>query len=220
MTRKTDTKASPRVLIKSHTTRGWDQDHGFRTEAISPGKYAIMGPPKRDMIRLHVAFLQKLASGCIVQEGHDPAQYRRMLGSAILGRASLAAHMLKTIDDLERHLSRLDRSDLDSAARLNALDAVHSALILASEFHGWTVVDNEPAIDARIRSVDGAKRGAAGKARATQARDVELASEYQARRSKPGGLSVSALMQEIGKSAGLGRTASIEAIKRGLQKLK
>ncbi len=220
MTRKTDTKASPKGLIKSHTTRGWDQDHGFRLEAISPGKYALKGPSTTDMIRSHVAFLQKLASECIVQEGHDPAQYRKMLGSAILDRASLAAHMLKTIDDLERHLSRLERSDLDSAARLNALGAVHSALILASEFHGWTVVDNEPAIDARIRSVDGAKRGSAAKARATQARDVKLAREYLARQSKPSGLSVSALMQEIGKSARLGRTASIDAIKRGLQKLK
>jgi hypothetical protein len=49
---------------------------------------------------------------------------------------------------------------------------------------------------------------------------VGLAREYQARRSKPGGPSDSALMQEIGKSAGLSRTASIEAIKRGLQILK
>ena len=80
--------------------------------------------------------------------------------------------------------------------------------------------DNELAIDVRIRSVEGAKRGSAAKARGTQARDVELAREYRARRSKPRGLSNSALMQEIGKSAGLGRSASIDAIKRGLQNLK
>jgi hypothetical protein len=172
------------------------------------------------MIRSHVAFLHKFASDCIVQARHDPAQYRKMLRSATLDRASLAAHMLKTIDDLKRRLSRFERSDLDSAARQNALAAVHSALILASQFHGWTVVDNEPAIDARIRSLVGAKRGAAGKARATQARDEKLARNYLARRSKPRRLSDSALMQEIGKSEGLGRTASIEAIKRGRQKLK
>src|SRR5947208_12383979 len=124
--------------------------------------------------------------------------------------------MLKTIDDLKRRLSR--RSDLDSTARQNALAAVHLALILASEFHGWTVVDNEPAIDARIRSVAGAKRGSVGKAREIETRDVELARKYLARRSKPGGQSDSALKQEIGKCAELGRTASIEAINRGLQK--
>jgi hypothetical protein len=220
MTRKTDTKVSPKGLIKIRTMRGWDQDHGFRLEAISPGTYAIKGPSTTDMIRSHVAFLHKFASDCIVQAGHDPAQYRKMLGSATLDRAWLAAHMLKTIDDLERHLSRLEGSDLDSAARQNALAALHSTLILASEFHSWTVVDNEPAIDARIRSVDGAKRGQAGKARAIQARNETLVREYLARRSKPGGLSDSALMQEIGRSEGLGRSASIDAIKRGLQNLK
>jgi hypothetical protein len=172
------------------------------------------------MIRSHVAFLHRLASDCIVQAGNDPAQYRKMPGSATLDPASLAARMLETIDDLERHLSRLEGSDLDSAARQNALAAVHSALILASEFHGWTVVDNERAIDTRIRCMDGAKRGPAGKARAIEDRDVKLAHQYRARRSKPGGLSDSALMQEIGKSEGLGRSASIKAIKRGLQKLK
>jgi hypothetical protein len=47
------------------------------------------------MIRSHVASLQELASECIVQAGRDPAQYRKLTRSAILDRATLAAHMLK-----------------------------------------------------------------------------------------------------------------------------
>jgi hypothetical protein len=129
---------------------------------------------------------------------------RKIFGTNFASKIYISQFVLKTSSS---------RYQIDTMAGISILPVGAIGL-------GWTVVDNEPAIDARIRSVDGAKRGAAGKARATQARDVELASEYQARRSKPGGLSVSALMQEIGKSAGLGRTASIEAIKRGLQKLK
>jgi hypothetical protein len=129
--------------------------------------------------------------------------------------------MLKAIDGLKRDLSRVENSKLDSAARLSAArDAVLSALIIASEFHKWTVVDNEAAIDARIRCLDGAKRGLAKKARDTKLRDMKLAREYEARRSRPGCLSDSALMQVVGKSVGLRRSASIAAIKRGLQLLK
>jgi hypothetical protein len=215
---KTETKASPKGLIKSHTTRGWDPN-GVRLETIGQDEYAIKGPALTEIIRSQMAVFKERATRCIVRAGHDPAQYWKLLGSETLDRVLWAARMLKTLSQLEHHLYLLERSNLDPEARLNAFAAVHSALILTSEYHGWTVVDNEPAIDARLRSVDGAKRGSAGKARATQARDIELAHEYLARRSKPGGQSNSALMEEIGKTIGLGRSASIAAIKRGLKNI-
>jgi hypothetical protein len=67
--------------------------------------------------------------------------------------------------------------------------------------------------------IEGASRGGQMRAaaRSTVARDEKMAAEFKRRRSQTG-MSDSALKEAIGKDNGLGRTASIDGINRGLKK--
>ena len=63
---------------------------------------------------------------------------------------------------------------------------------------------------------EGAQRGG----RRNPARDLEMAREFNRRRVSGCSVSSSALKAEIGATRGLRRSAAIEAVNRGLQKLR
>jgi hypothetical protein len=63
------------------------------------------------------------------------------------------------------------------------------------------------------------RKGAARRSRSHEDRDVEMALEYCRRQKKGINLSPTALKMEVGSRWKLKRSASIEAIERGLKKL-
>lgn len=69
--------------------------------------------------------------------------------------AAAAGHARRSLTKLEYYLSQLERQQDLASVRSLAYEAVLTALNFASDFHQWTVVDNEIAIDAQRRSVEG-----------------------------------------------------------------
>jgi len=80
----------------------------------------------------------------IRNDGKYPEQYQKIIAeSAKADRSYWAALMLKRLYEIEQDLALLDRlSDADSVRRL-ALHVIHQTMVLASEFYGLTVSDNE-----------------------------------------------------------------------------
>jgi hypothetical protein len=165
------------------------------------------------LIRFWRGFARRLIAAC----GKDPNRYSSIARkSNELDAACAAAKVLMHLDRLEAYLQAAYRAG--GPATAPATEAVHQALLLLSSVHQMAVIDNETAIDARIRSVAGAAKG--GRKRATSHRDKEMAGEYVRRRvdEKRKHKSDSALKEEIGKEMhGLERRASIDAINRGLK---
>jgi hypothetical protein len=91
-----------------------------------------------------IAFLRKWASDAIQNDSKAPAQYENIIEqSSTADRAYFAACMLKRLDGIEGGLKFVERlRDPDSIRRI-ALQVIHDALALCSEFHALTIVDNE-----------------------------------------------------------------------------
>jgi hypothetical protein len=96
----------------------------------------------------------------------------------------------------------------------DAHDVLATMVHLAVSYHNWTIADNEPAIDDRIQSIAGARRGGKARSSKNRSRNAEMAQEFQ-RRSSRSRKSRHALMEEIGRDRGLSRSAAVEAIKAG-----
>jgi hypothetical protein len=141
--------------------------------------------------------------------------------SQILDSKAAAAYALKSLAKVRIYLSELGKcSDLPPSARNYALAAVDAALIFASALHQWTIVDNEKSIADLIVSKDAGKRGPAEKVRQLLPRNVDMAKEFEANLQKSR-KSETSLMAEIGrKKHGLRRSASIDAVKKGLAEMK
>jgi hypothetical protein len=141
----TDVKANMRRSTKSKTLRSPKDLIGVTTRPASEGeglKFEQIGSNQA-----RIAFLRDWADTAIRNNGKDPAQYQKIIGeSAFADRAYWAACMLKRLDDIEGDLAFVEHcSDAVSVRRI-ALNAIHHALVLASEFHMLTVADNEAAI--------------------------------------------------------------------------
>jgi hypothetical protein len=87
---------------------------------------------------------------------------------------------------------------------------------LASNYHAWTVTDNEAAIEARRLSVENAPKGGKVKAEKNRPRNEQMAHEFQ-RRKVLSRKSDSSLKAEIGRAHGLKPRAAINAINKGLE---
>lgn len=119
------------------------------------------------------------------------------------------------IDYARRFLS-LIRSIRDATARTNIEQVATWAFDLGALMREAEIkFEWEPAAMTGKRVRDGGARGGPPPGR-TKQRDSELAQKYL-RRQKESGLSATALKAKIGKDSGLGRSASIEAIDRGLK---
>jgi hypothetical protein len=95
-----------------------------------------------------IAFLKKWASEAIIlNDSKDQDPYEKIIKeSSSADRAYFAACMLKRLDGIESGLRLLERlRDTDSLRRI-ALRVIHDALVLSSEFHALTIVDNETPI--------------------------------------------------------------------------
>lgn len=126
-----------------------------------------------------------------------------------------------------------DRTDLDSILRHveNALEECRGGEWAAAQDALWDIESRWRAVTARVDAPDlergrgvkkYAKEGGEARGRALSdgntARNNDMAREFKRRR--PGSkLSDTALKISIGREQGLGRSASIEAIKQGLKKL-
>jgi hypothetical protein len=128
-----------------------------------------------------------------------------------------AAHALKSLAKINACLSRLKKCSDVAAARNCAHEAIAAALDFASEFHQWTVIDNEKAIFARTQIVGGAPEGGKEKAAKYRAdkheRNKRMAADYIASKGKVS-------VRELGRKHGLKKSAAANALKRGLAGLK
>jgi hypothetical protein len=91
-----------------------------------------------------ISVLRKWAEAAIRADDKDPAEYRKIIAeSKIVDRSYWSARMLKRLDAIQAGLAIVERSADVELARKIALNIVNDALLLASEFHGLTIADNE-----------------------------------------------------------------------------
>lgn len=194
-------------------------EHGFEIEETEPGQFVLKAPDPREMIRSLMGALKEIADETITAAGKDPAQWARIKReSDHADPAYVAARLNDDLWAIQNAINTVTRAKDIDEARWHAYDAVQKALAACFTYHALGVIEHEVGIVAHGQSVDGAKRAKAEQAKIRKQRDVRLAREYQARSPHPR-WKPSVLMAEIGKSVGLSRSASIDAIKRGLQKL-
>jgi hypothetical protein len=135
--------------------------------------------------------------------------------------AAAAGHARRSLTKLEYYLSQLERQQDLASVRSLAYEAVLTALNFASDFHQWTVVDNEIAIDAQRRSVEGAQNAqsspkAKARAKKLEQRNVSMAEKFRQQVGRAG-KSPFALKVAIGKAAGLKPRQSVSAVDAGLK---
>jgi hypothetical protein len=141
----------------------------------------------------------------------------------LLDRAAAARYAIRSLATVQTYLSQLDKcADLQST-RFYAYEAVLTALHFASEFHEWTVIDNEGPIADRLKSIREGGKGAKAKAKKFEPRNIRMAQEFRRRRakgSKKSDRSDSALKADIGKEReNLKPRQAIDAINKGLKVL-
>jgi hypothetical protein len=170
-------------------------------------------PGPRRTVRVHC-----LRDGGVIQVSVPEKSDPQILDDAIAAR-----HALRSLAKLEHYLSQLERQPDLASVRSLAYEAVLTALHFGSDFHQWTVVDNEIAIDAQRRSVEGAQNAqstlkAKARAKRLEQRNVRMAKEFQERKRRSG-KSDFALKVAIGKVNKLGTRQSVYAIDAGLKKI-
>jgi hypothetical protein len=167
--------------------------------------------------------LREIARRTIRKAGLDPAQARKIVRERKTADAVFwAAQMLTELDHIQQYLIRVGQSDLEAA-----LGAVLSSLAFAGLYHAFTVASADPSIVAGPGPRHSAPKS--GPARADKQhplRDRQMAEEFQKRqqaRDLAAGAIVGAprpsdieLKRQIGAEHGLGKSAAIDAIDRGL----
>jgi hypothetical protein len=163
----------------------------------------------------HLAGKLEALRAAIRQQGlGHPAEYTKLAHeSETLDRACAAARLLTRLDRVQACLERLVRRSANDVI----YDLIYEIFLFASEVHQLTVIDNENAIAAWLRSIEGAREGGKAKSANVMVRNMRMALEFQRRRAKGSGTSDSALKAEIGAGEGLHRRASIDAINAGLK---
>jgi hypothetical protein len=168
--------------------------------------------------------LREIARRTIRKAGLDPAQARKIVRERKTADAVFwAAQMLTELDHIQQYLIRVGQSDLEAA-----LGAVLSSLAFAGLYHAFTVANADPSIVAGPGSRHAAPKSGPVRADKQHAlRDRQMAEEFQKRqqaRDLAAGAIVGAprpsdieLKRQIGAEYGLGKSAAIDAIDRGLK---
>jgi hypothetical protein len=185
------------------------------------------GPNADFPARLEANFdrLREIARKTIRKSGLDPAQSKEIVRERKTADAVFwAAQMLNELDHIQQYLIRVGQSDLEAA-----LGAVLSSLAFAGLYHAFTVANEEPSIAAATGSRNGAPKSGHARADKHPLRDREMADEFRKRqqaRDLAAGAIVGAprpsdieLKRQIGAEHGLGKSAAIDAIDRGLAML-
>jgi hypothetical protein len=146
---------SPKDLI-GVIERSARKGEGFKVE-IDPTKSGIkwtLPDVTGDTIRAHVAVLRNWATSLLVGDGGEPSlpelprkkDRRAKEAVTVADRAYWARRVLKRLDDMELELISVERaSDVDTA-RQRAFTALYNSVVLSSEIHNLTIVDNEEPI--------------------------------------------------------------------------
>jgi hypothetical protein len=146
---------------------------GFKLEPIGADKWKIVPAGRAmprvdvtpDMIQQRISYLRDWASEMICQEGKDPAQYQDIIvQAAIADRPYCGARMLERLVDLECELPKIKPN---KAVR----NAIYYALVLATETHALTIVDNESGISSMASLPD--RRGIGNERHVERAREHE-----------------------------------------------
>lgn len=166
--------------------------------------------------------LREIARRTIRNAGLDPAQARKIVRERKTADAVFwAAQMLTELDHIQQYLIRVGQSDLEAA-----LGAVLSSLAFAGLYHAFTVASADPSIVAGPGSRHGAPKSGSARADKHPLRDRQMAEEFQ-RRQQARDLAAGAILgaprpsdielkRQIGAEHGLGKSAAIDAINRGL----
>lgn len=169
---------SPKDLI-GVIERPAGKGEGFKVE-IDPKKSGIkwtLPDVTGDTIRSHITVLKNWATSLLIGDGSEPTlperprkrDRRATEAVTFADRAYWARRVLKKLDDVESDLINVERaSDVDTVRR-RALTALYGAVVLSSEIHNLTIVDNEAAIFTGTRVSRGLKAAseAANKRRKT-----------------------------------------------------
>jgi hypothetical protein len=166
--------------------------------------------------------LREIARKTIRKAGLDPAQARKIARERHTADAVFwAAQMLTELDHIQQYLIRVGQSDLEEA-----LGAVLSSLAFAGLYHAFTVASEGPGIAAGSGPRQGAAKSGQARTDKHGSREQQMAEEFQKRqqaRDLAAGAIVGAprpsdieLKRQIGAEHGLGKSAAIDAIDRGL----
>jgi hypothetical protein len=132
------------------------KDEGFKVE-IDPTNSGIkwtLPDATGDTIRSRITVLKNWATSLLVVDGGEPAlaerprkkDWRATEAVTFADRAYWARRVLKKLDDVESDLINVERaSDVDTVRR-HAFTALYNAVVLSSEIHNLTIVDNEEPI--------------------------------------------------------------------------
>jgi hypothetical protein len=192
---------------------------------VKPGVYSF-DPHVDFAAQLEANFdrLREIARRTIRKAGLDPAQARKIVRERKTADAVFwAAQMLTELDHIQQYLIRVGQSDLEAA-----LGAVLSSLAFAGLYHAFTVANEGSSIVAGLGPRNAAPKSGPVRADKQHAlRDREMAEEFQKRqqaRDLAAGAIVGAprpsdieLKRQIGAEHGLGKSAAIDAIDRGLK---
>jgi hypothetical protein len=206
---------SPRGLVGySRETRvvfGYSRENK-RVDVDSIGLGEVLkGPEYPAEIRKVIKVWLTIATDTISAAGKNPDHYGKLRHGDPLDAATAAARMMWQLANIMADVKDLERQGVTAA-----LPAIHRALGLALLVRELTIVDNEKPIAARIEQTEAGARGREGKAKAIARRNRNMALEYKKRRAAGSDKSDSALIEEIGAAYKLKRSASIAAIKAGL----
>ena len=196
---------------------------GLEEKPVKPGAFSF-GAKVDFAAQLEASFyrLRKIARETIRKAGLDPIQCRTIARERDIADAVFwAAQMLTELDRIQQHLARVDQSELE-----DALGAVLSSLTFAGLYHAFTVTSEKPHIVAGFSSRNGASKSGPARAAQNALLARQMAEEYlkrQQARDLAAGAIVGAprpsdieLKRQIGAKYGLGRSAAIDAINRGL----
>jgi hypothetical protein len=145
---------------------------GFGFVELTDRARTHVGSATREMIQERITYIREWAKQMISSEGKDPSNYQDIIRQAKMtenltaDRAYCAASVLERLDDVERELGEVERGpgqvrperveverEMDESER-NALaslrnsvhKAIYYALMLSTDVHVLTVVDNESGI--------------------------------------------------------------------------
>jgi hypothetical protein len=173
---RSTTLRSPKDLV-GVIERPAGKGEGFKVE-IGPKKSEIkwtLPDVTGDTIRSHITALRNWATFLLVGDGGEPSMAERPRNSdrrateeaTFADRAYWARRVLKKLDDVESDLITVERASDVDAVRRHALTVLYKAVVLSSEIHNLTVVDNEGSIvtGAAVRGGLATKRGIVNDAR-------------------------------------------------------
>ena len=152
---RSTTLRSPKDLI-GVIERSAGKGEGFKVE-IDPTKSGIkwtLPDVTGNTIRAHVTALRNWATFLLVGDGGEPSLPERLRKKdqratepvTFADRVYWARRVLKKLDDVESDLINVERSSDVDTVRRHTFTAIYNAVVLSSEIHNLTIVDNEEPI--------------------------------------------------------------------------